>query len=127
MKKIFLLVLEAFISLVLFSCATAEGSALVIGQQREEINFEAVRLYNDAPENYEIIGIVSAESAYSGSKQTDLNYAIEELKKQAAKIGANGIIIEALGSEISGAILMYGMAIPVDKQTVSGKAIFVKQ
>lgn len=89
-----------------------------------------VKLYVEKPQNYEIIGIVSASSDSSQNEQEKMDYAIEELKKQAAKIGANGVIIENIGQDsqtvpmTTGGITYY---IPVTEKTVSGKAIFVNK
>ena len=76
MKKFLPLTVIAFICL-LFSCAT--GNALVTGNQRPAINASEVVIYAEAPEQYEIIGIVSASSDATGDSQTDLNYAVAEL------------------------------------------------
>lgn len=91
----------------------ASGTALVTGTKRDAINSDEVIIYPELPENYEIIGIVSASSDWGWTQQDCLNYAIQELKKQAAKIGANGIVIENTKKTI------------FDEQNVSGKAIFV--
>lgn len=48
-----------------------------------------------------------------------------ELKKQAAKIGANGVILESVGTSNSGGVISYGVYIPVTAKNVSGKAIYV--
>ena len=55
----------------------------------------------------------------------DLEYAMAELKKQAAKIGANGVILESVGTSNSGGVISYGVYIPVTAKNVSGKAIYV--
>lgn len=91
----------------------ASGTALVTGTKRDAINSDEVIIYPELPENYEIIGIINASSDWGWTQQDCLNYAIQELKKQAAKIGANGIVIENTKKTI------------FDEQNVSGKAIFV--
>ncbi|MBR3568613.1 MAG: hypothetical protein IKN94_10115 [Salinivirgaceae bacterium] len=112
------------ICLFLLSCAS--GSVLVTGKQREATYPENVIIYSEAPSNYEVIGIVTASSDMGWTEQGDLNYAIEELKKQAAKVGANGIILESLNTVNSGGIMTNGVYIPVTAKSVSGKAIYVQ-
>ncbi|MDE5580151.1 MAG: hypothetical protein K2I95_01855 [Treponemataceae bacterium] len=110
---------------MLSSCAS--GTALVTGTQRSATNADEVVIYTEAPEKYEVIGIVTASSDFGWTEQGDLNYAVAELKKQAAKIGANGIILESVSTTNSGGVISYGVYIPVTAKNVSGKAIYVAQ
>lgn len=74
---------------VLIGCAT--GTHIVTGNQRPPIPVEQVKLYQEPPATFEIIGIVNATSP--GHNQTHMDAAVNAMKEQAAKIGANGIII----------------------------------
>ncbi len=116
-------------SLLLILTGCASGSAVVVGQVRVPIDPNTVKLYLEAPENHEVIGIVKASSDAGWSEQESVDYAVEELKNQAAKLGANGVFIETTGEQtstiIGGQGTGYLYAIPVSAQTVSGKAIFV--
>jgi uncharacterized protein YbjQ (UPF0145 family) len=57
-----------------------------------------VVIYRTAPEvNFEHIGIVKSEAVELLSQQEALDRAVEELKSQAAKIGANGVILGHMG------------------------------
>ena len=123
MKKIFVVFFMFAVSLAFVSCAS--GNALVTGTQRPATNPESVVIYTEAPEKYEVIGIVTASSDATGSAQTDLNYAVAELKKQAAKIGANGILLQDVSSSNSGGVFISGVFVSETKQNVSGKAIYV--
>ena len=123
MKKIFSVIITVFALLCVIGCAS--GNALVTGTQRPAISPESVVLYTEAPEKYEVIGIVTASSDATGSAQTDLNYAVAELKKQAAKIGANGILLQDVSSSNSGGVFISGVFVSENKQNVSGKAIYV--
>ena len=123
MKKIFSVFLMVAVLLGLVACAS--GNALVTGTQRPATNPESVVIYTEAPEKYEVIGIVTASSDATGSAQTDLNYAVAELKKQAAKIGANGILLQDVSSSNSGGVFISGVFVSETKQNVSGKAIYV--
>ena len=123
MKKVFSVIIMVFALLCVIGCAS--GNALVTGTQRPATNPESVVIYTEAPEKYEVIGIVNASSDATGSAQTDLNYAVAELKKQAAKIGANGIILQDVSSSKGDSVLIGNVLVSEDKQKVSGKAIYV--
>jgi hypothetical protein len=124
MRRNIIIVLIA-ISLV----ACASGSAIIVGDVREPIDPNQVKLYLEAPANYEIIGIVNASSDAGWTEQGSVDYAVQELKNQAAKLGANGVFIESTGEQTSTVIggqgTSYLYAIPVTAKTLSGKAIFV--
>ena len=108
-----------------FLLGCASGSVIVTGKQREPINPENVIIYTETPSYYEVIGIVTASSDMGWTEQGDLNYAIAELKKQAANVGANGIILESLNTVNSGGVMTAGVYVPITAKSVSGKAIYV--
>lgn len=118
-----------FLLIISFLSACASGSSIVTGKVRAPIDFNQVQLYIDAPEKYETIGIVKASSDSGFTEQASQNYAVEELKKQAAKLGANGVLLATTGERTSSIIgtnpngTVY--AVPVSAQTVTGRAIFV--
>lgn len=120
-------IIVVLIAVCLVACAS--GSAIVVGDVREPINPNQVKLYLEPPTNYEIIGIVNASSDAGWTEQGSVDYAVQELKNQAAKLGANGVFIESTGEQtstiIGGQGTGYLYAIPVTAKTVSGKAIFV--
>ena len=116
---------------VLILTACASGSSIVTGKTRTSIDPSQVILYLEPPEKYEVIGIVKASSDSGWTEQDSQDYAVEELKNQAAKLGANGVILTTAGENTSTVVGTYstGMvyAIPVTSQTVSGKAIYVRK
>lgn len=120
------------IILLLTGCTT--GSALVTGNQRPPIDPSQVKVYRIPPSTeYEHIGIVKAQSEEVLSQQEAVNRAVEELKRQAAKIGANGIILGGTGhksegyagyipSAAGGGNFYYGTT---EYQTLKGDAIYI--
>lgn len=119
------------LALILALTGCASGSAILVGEAREPIALEKVRLYLQTPESYETIALVNASSDAGFTKQDSIDYAIEELKKQAAKLGANGVLLGATGSNnsvmIGGQGTDYQYLIPISEQTVSGQAIYVEK
>ncbi len=115
----------AFIS----GCTT--GSAVVIGQERSPIDPAAVTLYDDPPADYEVVGTVEAASNFFLiSTEPAQERAFAELKEQAARIGANGVIGLEVG-EIQEMVWRYdpnaGTSYPAWETTITvwGTAIFV--
>jgi hypothetical protein len=113
--------------ILLTGCAT--GSAIVTGDKRPPTDPAEVKLYLSAPPEYEEIGLVKAKSGAGGNQQKSRDYAVEELKKQAAKLGANGVLILTTGTQTSTMVGGYGTgimyAVPVETETVEGIGIFV--
>ncbi|HIG43692.1 MAG TPA: hypothetical protein EYQ14_24645 [Gammaproteobacteria bacterium] len=112
-----------------FLAGCASGSSIVVGEVKTPIEPSQVILYLEVPDNYEIIGIVNASSDSGWTQQGSVDYAVQELKNQAAKLGANGILIETTAEQtytLLGGQGDYTYAVPVTAKTVSGKAIFVK-
>lgn len=114
---------------VLAIAACATGSAIVTGNTRAPVAPEQVRIYLEPPAAFEVIGLVNASSDAGLTEQGSLDYAVEELKKQAAKLGANGVLLVSSGEKTStivgGQGTGYVYAIPVTAKTVQGRAIFV--
>ena len=123
--RVFVLIILPFIIV-----ACASGSAIVTGIKRNPITPDQVKIYLESPSDYEIIGIVNASSDAGWTEQGSMDYALEELKKQAAKLGANGVILEHSGekntSTVGGFSNNVFYAIPATAKTLAGKAIFVK-
>ena len=86
------LILSGILSIA--GCATGTGSALITGQFRPAVeDHSTVRILTMMPQGAEEIAIVKASSDSGWTEQGSLNYAVEELKKQAAKLGANAVVI----------------------------------
>ncbi len=124
------LLLSLLVPAVLAISACATGSTIVTGNTRAPVAPEQVRIYLEPPAAFEVIGLVNASSDAGWTEQGSLDYAVEELKKQAAKLGANGVLLVSSGEKTStivgGQGTGYVYAIPVTAKTVQGRAIFVK-
>ena len=115
---------------VLAIAACASGSAIVTGKTTAPVAPEQVKIYLEPPATFEVIGLVNASSGAGWTEQGSLDYAIEELKKQAARLGANGVLLVSSGEKtttiVGGQGTGYFYAIPVTAKTVQGRAVFVK-
>ena len=127
-KRVFL-----FLGVVLLISGCATGSGIVTGQTRPPIDPKQVRVLLQPPPNHEVIGLVEARSMGGMTDQDKQNYALEELKKQAAAIGANAIVLNTTGTEVTtgGTFIKqpYGGGVFVPYQarqkTLSATAIYV--
>ncbi len=114
-------------AVILSGCAT--GSGVALDAPRAAISPEDVRLYTEPPARYVVIGLVDATSRAGGFQRAKMSRAVEELKVQAAKLGANGVLIESIGDTRGGMVggfggsMMYAAHVP--SKSASGKAIYV--
>ena len=100
MKTAFVICLVAFI-LVLQGCAS---SSVLVGKARPAISPDKVKLYLTPPAKYEEVALLEASGEYSWAftNQSQMNAVIDLLKEEAAKLGANGILIRTTGEGSSG-------------------------
>ena len=121
-------VLVIFLAAALVGCAS--GSALVTGTVRPAIeDFTTVAILTEMPEGAEQIAIVKASSDSGWNQQQSLDYAVEELKKQAAKVGANAVVLTGRGTstQVVG-VPVYGGGTTISSseiEIVEGIAVYV--
>src|SRR3974390_758943 len=98
------LVPPALIAVVLLSCSTS--SHVMIGTAHPPISPESVRVYLQPPEKYEEIATIDASSqgSMAFTSQKNMDKAIARLKEEAAKLGANGILLQGVQDTQSGSI-----------------------
>lgn len=121
--------------LTLSGCALTRGSGIVTGETRPPTEASQVKLYTSPPANYQEIAIVSADSRNDFmTSQALADAAIERLKKEAAKVGANGVILESAGDKVLGSSgsaiglqpsYAVGSSVVRTGKQVKGRAIFV--
>ncbi|GIS57419.1 MAG: hypothetical protein CM1200mP1_13570 [Candidatus Neomarinimicrobiota bacterium] len=88
------------ILIVMFFIGCVPVSHIIVGDKREPINPSNVEIYLDYPEQYEKIALIDAGSNFAFKDpailfdwQSKMDKATERLKIEAAKLGANGIMI----------------------------------
>ena len=88
------LLLLALIALLASGCTMTDSGSIVTGKARSASNSENVRIYRQAPAKYQEIGIIYSSAGHDFRSDSGLlDSAIEALKVEAAKLGANGIIL----------------------------------
>lgn len=91
-------------ALVVFcGCST---SHVLVGKQRAPIDPSLVKLYLRPPLKYEEVALLSADSngSFKFSGQGRMDAAIGRLKREAAKLGANGILLSGAGDRYAGSV-----------------------
>ena len=83
-----------FFASALVACATS--SEVLTGAPRAPISPAAVRVYTQAPENFEEIAVLSAsrKSVSSAGGERAIAKMIEAMRSEAAELGANGLLLE---------------------------------
>lgn len=78
----------------LAACATS--SQVLTGAPRSPVSPGAVRVYTLAPQSFEEIAVLSAsrKSLTSAGGERAIAKMIEQMRTQAAKLGANGLLLE---------------------------------
>lgn len=87
-------------AILIAGCAT--GSGLAIGSVHYEATEpESVQVLTKFPETFETVGFVeaSAPKGYLTKPELAAQSALEELKRQAAKLGATAVVIKEYSSQ----------------------------
>ena len=120
----------ALFSMLALGCAS---SHVLVGKARPPISVDQVKLYLHPPAKYEEIAVLqaSSERSFAITDQGKMNKVIDRLKEEAAKLGANGILLQGTGTENTSSVLTPAdgstLVIPESYKTGSGIAILVIQ
>ena len=138
MKKLLTLGMVLFLT----GCAS---SSVIVGKVRPPLDVSQVKIYLHPPKKYEEVAIIEASSKnnMAVTSQGKTNVVIDRLKDEAAKIGANGILLSNMGEQATGSIgtgygvssrsgtqantNAYGISSSIFHKTGSGLAIFVEE
>ncbi len=85
-------------------CSTS--SHILIGTPRPPIPPDSVRVYLQPPPKYEQIATISASSqgSFAVTSQQNMDKAITRMKNEAARLGANGVILQGVADQQTGSI-----------------------
>ncbi len=80
--------------------ACANTSHVITGKPRAAIDPAQVALYTNPPAKYEEIAVIDASSqmSFAFGDQKKMDAVIVRLKKEAASLGANGVLLQGTGS-----------------------------
>lgn len=96
---------------LLSACAT---SYVLLGTRHTPINPDQVRVLIQPPPHYETVAILQTSDMAGKpcfTAQCKTNKVMDRLKDQAAKLGANAILLQGLGSQYAGSVgTSYGSA-----------------
>lgn len=113
----------------LCGCAT---SSVVVGTVRPAISPASVKLYLKEPKKYEQIAILesSSKSSFAFSDQGKMDAVMANLKEEAARLGANGVLLQSSGnSNAQGMVMMpVGagfMGVPYDAGHKAGSGLAI--
>lgn len=128
--------LIAMLVLALAGCASVNH--VMLSPARPAIDPAQVKVYQVPPKRYEEIARLDARSAVGFGTQGQINAAINRLAAEAAKLGANGVIllgVDQAGSPVSLGVgggsygrhggASVGLGIPTAQQRAAGIAIHV--
>jgi hypothetical protein len=132
------------VSATVIGCA-ATHTALV-GQPRPPISPESVQIFLEPPKvRYEQIANLTASSrgSFAVTTEAKIDKVIERLKKEAARLGANGVLLHGVDSRSAGSLgagistesetghspygLGFGTSVFISQESGSGVAIYVKR
>ena len=86
-------------------CNITSGSRIVVGNARPAIAPESVKIYIRPPAKFEEIAILNATSRNAfASDQSLTDSALLQMRKDAAKLGANGVLLSGVGNEQIGTV-----------------------
>ena len=123
----------------------APSTHVLVGQARPPISPDQVKIYSHPPTYYQEIAVLdaSSKSLFGTGGQKTIDKVIERLKIEAAKLGANGLILEGFSESETGSIgtgvgsnsysgnsgvgVGVGGSLGIYKKTGHGDAIYVPE
>ncbi len=134
--------LPALVCSVFLLAACATTSHVITGKTQTPIDASQVKIYSTAPPDYEEIAVIDATSRWSFAfgDQRKMDAVMERLRREAASLGANGVLLQSTGSESGGGIstgigtgvgvgggvsIGTGIFTASDNKTARGLAIYV--
>jgi hypothetical protein len=103
MKTSFRVLLLTSVVCVLASYVSA--STVMVGEARPPTNLANVKVYMEPPSRFDRIAIIRKGSgAWAFADQTQVDEAIAKIRVEAAKVGANGILLQVVETNSSGGL-----------------------
>ena len=128
----------ALVFFVLALAACAGTSKVMLGQARPPVDPAQVRIYTTPPPGSVEIAQLESSSAVGFGTQGQTDAAVARLKREAAALGANGVVLLGVGSSGSPVGMSVGagsygrhsggglsVGIPTTQKQAAGVAIYV--
>lgn len=128
----------ALLGLALLSAGCASTSKVMLGQARAPVDPATVQIYSTPPAGSQEIAQLESASAVGFGTQGQTDAAVMRLKREAAALGANGVMLMGVGSSgspvgmsvgagsygshVGGGV---GIGIPTTQKRAAGVAIWV--
>ena len=134
------LIIAVTVAFVLVSCSST--SHVIVGKTRPPILPGDVKVYMKPPARYEEVALLesSSKNSWSITDQGKTDKAIQRMKEEAAKLGANGVLLRGVSDRYAGDTstgsavgtsgssgVGVGFSAPVYDKAASGVAIYVVQ
>jgi hypothetical protein len=130
----------AILALAALLAGCGGSSAVLLSAPRPSISPAEVRIYRNMPEGAIEIAQLQSSSGMGFGGQGQSDAVVERLKREAAAVGANGVVLFGFGSSPSnGAVSVGGstwgsnsgggvaIGVPTSQQRASGLAIYVPE
>jgi type IV pilus biogenesis protein CpaD/CtpE len=104
--------MRALIAILVLSALAgcASTSKMMVGEARPAISPEQVRIYSQPPPRYQEIAVLETQSGgFTYGEQSKMDEVLANLRKSAAELGANGVLIEGHGNAYSGSSVGVGV------------------
>lgn len=107
-----LAILAFVVAVAMPGCSIVNGTAIVTGGKRPPTSPEDVRIYREPPPEYEELAIVASSAGHDfKSNEALLKAAFVRIKQEAAKVGANAILLMEIDERDAPAVTTaYGTA-----------------
>ncbi len=119
--------------LILAALAACASSHVLVGRARPAISPGLVQLYLTAPPKYEEVALLetSSRASWALTAQARTDKVIERLRKEAASVGANGILLQGIGEQGAGSVGLASSTANISGRTASavgvGGAVYTYQ
>ncbi len=95
-----------FLPALLVLLASCASSSILVGTARPPMDPATVKIYFKPPKKFEEVALLdsSSKSSWAISDQGKMDVVIRRLREEAAKHGANGVLLQSRGEQSAGTV-----------------------
>jgi hypothetical protein len=92
--------------LICLLCSYALASTIMVGEARPPTDPDRVKVYMEPPRKFDRIAIIrkGSSGSWAFTDQSQVDEAIAKIKVEAAKVGANGILLQVIETNSNGGV-----------------------